>query len=128
MDIIRPVDVEAVWADLLPVITDLCAMSDDTVPDDVLRACREQRAFFYTVEGGGGFVVVRPTVHPRSGEIGMFVWFGRNWTVDRGLWNACLDALARQIGATYIEFSSRRRGFERTGWQPVATTYRREVA
>lgn len=128
MDIIRPVNVEVVWDDLLPVIADLCAMSDDTEPDDVLKACREQRAFFYTVAGGGGFAVVKPVVHPKSGEVGMFVWLGQNWTVDRDLWNACMDAAARQLGATYIEFLSQRRGFERTGWRPVGTTYRREVA
>jgi hypothetical protein len=121
-----PLNVNLVWSSIVPRVRELCADSD-TSSADLLAACHLQEAFLYTIGRGKGFVFVKPVVDPKSQERGMFVLCGYNYGTPREVWNAGLDMLASGMGATYIEFWSKRNGFERTGWTALETRYRREV-
>ena len=71
-----------------------------------------------------GFFIVELVMKP---EPHLFLWFGWNGNKEplTAKYLPEIEAMARQVGAKYLELKSKRRGYERAGWEVDSITYRR---
>ncbi|WLD56878.1 hypothetical protein NFC81_09055 [Salinispirillum sp. LH 10-3-1] len=79
---------------------------------EVIKACRKQQAFLFVAPDG--FVVLQPKVTDGIKKVHVWLAYGRvkDAAVKSDYINQ-LKALARQIGACSLTFSSHRRGYKR---------------
>jgi hypothetical protein len=90
--------------------------------EDVYAQCLMGRAFCYTCSDG--FVIVKPQENQFTLESELFVWVCISSAID-GLteYNEDIRAIAKDINATSIIFSSPREGFRKiakqNGWQSM---------
>lgn len=94
------------------VVARICAIAKasrwPSLLDEISASCRSEEAFYFVDDNG--FVVLKPIVS--NGVSGVLIWTafhacrGREYLLD-------IDQLALEIGASFLEFWSYRRGFER---------------
>ena len=123
---LEPMDIRKCWERILPgllAVKDKC--QPEWKPEDVYHACRngDARAFV----APDCFAILKKQVNEFTGEKELFVWIahGEGFVQDKGMKE--IRSIARGMGAVRIEMHSPRKGFERTGWTPVATVYQMEV-
>lgn len=88
-------------------------------PEDIRRACLEDRASLFLGEGSD-FVVLK-VLNYESGERRLFVWAAHGKNPKRYI--PALEEMARDIDAVAIEMISPRKGFARMGWVPKHIVY-----
>jgi hypothetical protein len=93
----------------------------------IYQLCKAQKCCIYNSRQDNSFCIVELRIDPDTKDLVMFVWaaFGVNGARLNN--EDILHTLASQLGAVQIEFVSRRRGFEKTGWDIQDITYRRAV-
>lgn len=100
--------------------------------DAIESACLKQQAFLFLGPAHDEFVVLLPRFdHLRSCRyVVMWLAFSERGNAS-AIYRDDIDQLARDIGASYIEFTTARAGFERiapaAGYRKTSTTYAREV-
>lgn len=127
---ITAIDVDILW----PRVRDrIQAIADEYDggwnADDVYQSIKAGRSYLYTQTDGDGFAVIYPETDAWTKERVMQVWVGWNNgdACSQDLYLQQMNQIAAQMQAGRIEMKSRRRGFERCGWQARYTTYSRKV-
>ena len=124
------VDIRLVWEKIEPHIVQIKTdLSMDWRPHDIYAQCLMGKAFCYTCEDG--FVIVKPQENNFTLARELFVWICFS-TAQDGLseYNEDIRAIAKNIHATAIIFSSPREGFRKlakqNGWSSM-TKYKINV-
>lgn len=100
----------------------------------IQRLIRKSKAFLFAWKGelDNGWIVLRPSIHELSDEVYLLAWIGRkaNGDIKASMaFQPCLQELASQIGAKYIEYRTTipavGRLHEKAGYELASTTYRK---
>jgi len=128
---LEPVDVREVWEAAEPMISALLEKSpQDSRSVDVYTACVNCNAtMFMPDDDDEGLIVVSIRENQFTGESYLFVWMAYHKDKNaQELYSQEIEGLARKHDCAYIEFESRRRGFERRGdWETMNTTFRKRL-
>jgi hypothetical protein len=127
---ITAIDIDILW----PVVQGrIQAVADEYDcgwnAEDVYHSIRSGQSFLYTQTEGNGFVVIYYVPDAWSGKLVLKVWVGCNDddACSQEVYLQQLNQLAAEMGCCRIEMQSKRRGFERCGWQARYITYTRKV-
>jgi len=128
---LEQVDVRAVWSAAEPMLEALLEKTpQDSKPVDVYTACVNSYAtMFMPDDDDEGLIVVSIRENQFTGESYLFVWMAYHKDKNaQEIYGQEIEDLARRHGCAYIEFESRRRGFERRGdWEMLNTTFRKKL-
>jgi hypothetical protein len=97
--------------------------------DQVYEDCKLGRAGFYIDPNTPGcFLMFRIGQNRYTGEKLFIVWIGYGGKLSvQKEYMRDIEELARFFDAPVIQISSKRKGFERTGWTKCETIYQRRV-
>jgi len=130
-NMLEQVDARQVWERVEPMLDDLLAKtSQDWKPRDIYAACVNGSATaFMPDDDDCGILVVNTGNNPFTGEHFLFVWIAYHPASNaQELYSEQIETIARESGCSYIEFESKRHGFDRRGdWKAMNTTYRKKV-
>jgi len=128
---LEAVDIRAVWATAEPMLEALLKKNDqDCKPVDVYTACvNSQATIFMPNDDDSGLLVVAKKENQYTGEQYMFVWIAYHKDSNaQERYSQEIEDMARHYGCAYVEFQSKRRGFERRGeWEMMNTTFRKRL-
>jgi len=127
---LKTVDIRTVWAVIEPMLDKLLKKNDqDCKPVDVYTACVNDQATLFMPEDGLGLLVVTVKINQFTAERHMFVWMACHQNSNaQDMYSEEIEDLARGQGCAYVEFESKRRGFERRGgWETMNTTFRKRL-
>lgn len=128
---LEPTDIRRVWPRIKPDVENLLRETGaDFFPEHVFAKCLNGVAHLYTASEG--WVVLEPQRNPYTLDYEILVWLAYGKGVNLiEMYQAQIDAIAREAGATRLVFYSPRRGFERVapafGWTPVTTMYEKKL-
>ncbi len=128
---LEAVDIRAVWLTAEPMLKALLEKNDqDCKPVDVYTACvNNQATMFMPDDDDSGLLVVAVKENAFTSENYMFVWMAYHKDSNaQELYSQEIEDIARHHGCAYVEFESKRRGFERRGdWEMMNTTFRKRL-
>jgi len=128
---LEPVDVREVWEAAEPMISALLEKTpQDSRPVDVYTACFNNNATMFMPDNDdSGLLVVSVKENQFTGEIYLFVWMAYHKDSNaQERYSAEIEDIAYKHRCAYIEFESRRRGFQRRGdWETMNTTFRKRI-
>lgn len=125
---LQPVDARVYWD---AVKDGLAAVKKkigaEWIPEDIYARCIAGLSHLYY--SPQLFVVLEERVDPVTGDKALFIWaaYGQQGADLHPEYLPELKEIAKNIGATGIEFETTRRGFEKKGWNVDSITYRLEV-
>lgn len=123
---LRIADIRVEWPRIKDAVTELCKDGPERA-EDVYAACVYGKATLLTCEDG--FIVCRIEQCAYTTRQIMFIWkasatiYG---AVDK--WQAEVDRIAKEQGATMLQMASTRSGWKRVdGWSELTTIYARTL-
>ncbi len=123
----RLADIAEEWERIKGDVASLCEGHDES-PEDVYKACVEERASLVIFDDGT-FIVARLDTLKYSGRLILWVWLAKAASFGAiEKYSKELDNLARSLGAEAIRMGSSRKGWRRVpGWQELQTVYERRL-
>ncbi len=127
---LNPVDIRKVWKVVEPMLSALLDKNEqDSKPVDVYTVCVNEQATLFMPEDNSGLLVVTVKINQFTSERYLFVWMACHKDSNaQDVYSAEIEEIGRSHGCSYIEFESKRRGFERRGdWEMMNTTFRKRL-
>lgn len=124
---VPPQELHSAWPRIKKGVEELAGMAGNWWPEDVYSSLKSSESQLYVCEPG--FVVITPKRDGYTNEVSLHVWLA--WAEAHGASVECIpqiETMARNLGAGKITLHSPRRGFEKTGWNPVMIHYERKLA
>jgi hypothetical protein len=132
---VPPQELRAAWKQIKPAVQDIwAACGEPWLVEDVYAALVTGAAQLWRRPDGSGWVVLKITQEPYSGEPMLLVWLA--WSAPGTEEVVAANAgqvreIARAAGVKRLVFESPRRGWERRGpalgWRAVYTHFEMEV-
>ena len=121
-------DIRALWPQIRPGIEEIQqSQGADWIPEDIYHWVQSDKATLYVTDDG--FTIVQRGQNEITKEIYLYILISYSWSQEKNIvaYLPAFEALARNIGAAYIETRTTRRGLEKLGFELDQVTYRRRV-
>jgi len=121
-------DIRELWHRIRPALEEIQqSQGVDWIPEDIYHWVMADKATLYATDDG--FSIVQRGQNPVTGEKYLFLLICYSWSEGSNIWKymSAFEELARNVGATYIETWSKRRGLERSGFDLAHCIYRRRL-
>jgi len=121
-------DIRSLWPKIRPALEEIQEeQKTDWMPEDIYHWVMADQATLYATDDG--FSIVQRGQNPVTKEKFLFLLICYSWSKGSNIWKymKAFEELGRNIGASYIETWSQRRGLERSGFDLAHCVYRRRL-
>ena len=121
-------DIRQLWHRIKPALEEIQQYQEpDWIPEDIYHWVQSGQATLYVTDDG--FAIVQRGQNVVTSQIYLLLLICYSWDGTQNIkdYTAAFDELARSVNASYLEVGSKRRGFERLGFEIDHIVYRRSV-
>lgn len=121
-------DIRQLWSQIKPALFEIQKDQEpDWIPEDIYHWVQSGQATLYANDDG--FAIVQRGQNPVTNAIYLLLLICYSWDGKQNItdYMAEFEALALSANASYLEVGSKRRGFERVGFEIDHIVYRRSV-